>query len=289
MVEIIDTFLKSKTGNSDGGEDKIVMGPHFYGVVDGGTDKTGLNWGTEEVPKAGGLVLAEIVHDVLQTDASPEEIIILVNQQIHQAAALAIDEIDLNNPLHRAAVGFVVYSPAQKVVYYIDSVSVGFVNNNGTFTTHYFRKSVDNFMARLRAATAEWCKSEGIDPFKDGKDLTRTFVETFIHHQSKVQNVPKDSTYWSDLLRIPRKHVAYNSLNGFPTQISILKVPEGTKEIVLATDGYRIIKPTLEETEKVLQGQLKRDPDCLTELRGTKRVMPGNVGFDDRAYLRIRL
>ncbi len=41
MVKIIEKYLMSKSGKPDGGEDRSVLGPNFYGVVDGSTDKTG--------------------------------------------------------------------------------------------------------------------------------------------------------------------------------------------------------------------------------------------------------
>ena len=69
-MEIVESYLQSKSGKSDGGEDRLVLGPRFFGVVDGATDKSGLNWGTQETPRAGGYVLASIIKAVLEENDS---------------------------------------------------------------------------------------------------------------------------------------------------------------------------------------------------------------------------
>jgi hypothetical protein len=61
------------------------------------------------------------------------------------------------------------------------------------------------------------------------------------------------------------------------------------EDLVLASDGYPEILPTLAETEARLAELLAEDPSCVGVLRGTKGVMAGQISFDDRAYLRLRL
>ena len=57
--------------------------------------------------------------------------------------------------------------------------------------------------------------------------------------------------------------------------------------VVLASDGYPRILPTLAASEEALAGLLAADPLCIGPLCGTKGVRPGNVSFDDRAYVRL--
>jgi len=66
-IKIIETYLMSKKGNEDGGEDRLILGPIYYGVVDGATDKSGNNWGTPENPKKGGEIAAEIIKSTLES------------------------------------------------------------------------------------------------------------------------------------------------------------------------------------------------------------------------------
>jgi hypothetical protein len=66
-------------------------------------------------------------------------------------------------------------------------------------------------------------------------------------------------------------------------------VPDGIDELMIASDGYPVIGETLATSESELALLLEKDPWCVAELAGTKAVLPGQVSFDDRAYLRIRL
>jgi glycerophosphoryl diester phosphodiesterase len=59
------------------------------------------------------------------------------------------------------------------------------------------------------------------------------------------------------------------------------------REIVLATDGYPFLKPTLAESEAALRELLRKDPMLVTLYQATKGIMQGNCSFDDRAYLRV--
>ena len=61
----------------------------------------------------------------------------------------------------------------------------------------------------------------------------------------------------------------------------------GAHEIVLASDGYPCLKPTLEESEHALETIISKDPLMTGEYKATKAVMVGNKSFDDRCYLRF--
>ncbi len=55
--------------------------------------------------------------------------------------------------------------------------------------------------------------------------------------------------------------------------------------VVLASDGYPAICPTLDESEKELKRILDSDPLAICENIQTKMMVKGNLSFDDRAYL----
>ena len=79
----------------------------------------------------------------------------------------------------------------------------------------------------------------------------------------------------------------YDVINGgdiCTDNIVIYHVKPGDR-IILASDGYPALFDTLEETEKYLFNLLDKDPLCIHELRGTKRVINGNQSFDDRSYI----
>ena len=68
--------------------------------------------------------------------------------------------------------------------------------------------------------------------------------------------------------------------------MSVYPVPPQT-QVVLASDGYPVLKDTLAESEKSLDELLQKDPQCLWENRGTKGLVKGNQSFDDRTYVRF--
>ena len=69
----------------------------------------------------------------------------------------------------------------------------------------------------------------------------------------------------------------------------LFQVPKGVSQVVITSDGYPRILPSLQQSEDLLARLLAEDPLCIGPLRSTKGVKPGNASFDDRAYLRIRL
>jgi len=68
--------------------------------------------------------------------------------------------------------------------------------------------------------------------------------------------------------------------------VKIIKTSEA-KEIILASDGYPFLKPTLAESEEALRQLLERDPLLIRDFKATKAWMEGRESFDDRTYVRV--
>lgn len=84
---------------------------------------------------------------------------------------------------------------------------------------------------------------------------------------------------------------SFSVIDGFDVNMSLVKIvklPNETKEIVLASDGYPILLPTLKETEQKLKKILETDPLCIGEFKSTKCKMKGLKSFDDRSYIKIK-
>lgn len=71
--------------------------------------------------------------------------------------------------------------------------------------------------------------------------------------------------------------------------VKIINVPQDAREIVLASDGYPFLLPTLEESETALQRQMADDPLCIASFKATKGLRKGYSSFDDRSYIRLTL
>ena len=82
----------------------------------------------------------------------------------------------------------------------------------------------------------------------------------------------------------------YSVLNGeaIPEElINVIQLSGAEYEIVLASDGYPVLKPTLQQSEWELERIMKEDPQCCRIYESTKGLKPGNKSFDDRTYIRF--
>lgn len=87
-----------------------------------------------------------------------------------------------------------------------------------------------------------------------------------------------------------KQNVEYAVINGMDipeTLVHVVSVTD-TKEVVLASDGYPVLKGTLEESERELLRIIDKDPLCIDLYKATKGVVKGNKSFDDRTYIRIK-
>lgn len=85
------------------------------------------------------------------------------------------------------------------------------------------------------------------------------------------------------------ENIGYSVIDGFPVPMDKTRLIDcvGARTIVLASDGYPLLCPTLEESEKALALQLENDPLNIGKFKATKGLMAGNVSFDDRSYIRF--
>ena len=87
----------------------------------------------------------------------------------------------------------------------------------------------------------------------------------------------------------------YSVLNGeeIPEElIKVIRLSEfsgSEHEIILASDGYPVLKPTLQQSERELEYIMREDPQCCRLYESTKGLKSGNKSFDDRTYIRFQI
>ena len=87
-----------------------------------------------------------------------------------------------------------------------------------------------------------------------------------------------------------RQNDGYSVVDGFPiddTHIKAITLDFRPWQVVLASDGYPFLCPTLAESEERLAWQRDNDPLNIGDFKATKAFTPGNNSFDDRAYIRF--
>lgn len=88
------------------------------------------------------------------------------------------------------------------------------------------------------------------------------------------------------------ENITYAVIDGFPIpqqHVRVITLDFRPWEIVLASDGYPVLCPTLQESEERLAWQRANDPLNIGTFKATKAFMQGNDSFDDRAYIRFRV
>ena len=128
--------------------------------------------------------------------------------------------------------------------------------------------------AFLRARLIQGVPVERLRAQDDGRALIRPLLDM----QHAFRNVDA-----------PDEPFGYGAIDGRPVPQRYLEkweVPDA-REIILASDGYPALFPSLVQTEEHLRAELERDPLRIGRSASTKGVAPGAVSFDDRAYLRL--
>ena len=90
-----------------------------------------------------------------------------------------------------------------------------------------------------------------------------------------------------------QQNITYSVVDGFPiarNHIRILPLDFQPWEVVLASDGYPFLCPTLKESESRLRQQREDDPlNIGPAFQATKGSHPDFNSFDDRSYIRFHV
>ncbi len=263
MGDSKEKFLLAKTGDPEKCEDVIVDTENFKAVIDGVTSKHGLLFDG----KTGGRFAAEIVAEAigsLDKKATALEAFNAINDVLIETAKSY--NAEAGKHLQACAV---IYSKYRREVWNYGDCSLMI---NGERYNH--SKPIDDIMAGLRAFVIELYLKDGGTPDElYSKDVGREAILPFMKKQTDFAN--EDGYFGYPVLNGTKINEKY---------IKIYKVLEGDN-VVLASDGYPKLFPTLDESEKYLEYILKTDPLSIGENMQTKLMVKGNLSFDDRSYL----
>ena len=269
-MQVVERFVAGKAGDPLLCEDAVVVTGGHAAIVDGATDITGRRYGVPGV--AGGrwamLACVEAI-EALPEDADAEtataRLTAVLNERIDAGTA----------PTARPSASVTIYSRWLRQVWQIGDVA--FHYRGLPAGAGRPRKVVDRIAADFRAAVLAAEAAAGKLDLTTG-DPGRLAARALISRQGALRNTLGP--------------YGFAAIDGLPVPASLVvvhDVPGDVDEVVLASDGYPEIQPTLAGTEARLAQLLAEDPHCVGVLRGTKGVMAGQISFDDRAYLRLRL
>ena len=276
-MQIEEYHLAGKTGDELSCEDAIVVNDRFVAVLDGATSQIANH---EDDLSPGKKAINRII-EVLETlpgDIEMRECF----RRLDAAIADSYNDEGVydkarENPEYRSSAAAMIYSRHHSQLWLIGDCQA-LVDE--TRITAW--KDTEKLLAEARAMflESELAQGKTIDELRE-YDTGRAYIRELLVRQKRFQNQVSTHAY------------SYFVLDGFLEEIDsaveVHNVPTNTRRLIMGSDGYPVLKPTLQETEQVLQEIIARDPLCFREHKTTKGVYRGNVSFDDRAYVRVRL
>lgn len=273
---VVESFLEGKTGRPETCEDGLIATGFYPGVVDGVTAKSERSWSG----RSGGREAARIIATTLArlpAGLRLREVVDALTAGIYDRyrEADCVEPLR-DDPNERMGASMALLDPARREVWRVGDCQVMV---NGELLTR--KKTIDHITANVRALYLETALLSGEDlEALRREDPGRAHILPLLRQQAVFQNRPEAGDLW------------YPVIDGFPVPeagLEVIALPDTAVEVVLSTDGYPAPRATLAESERLLFELLERDPLLFREFKATKGLRPGQVSFDDRAYLRIRL
>lgn len=254
-------------------EDGLVVTDDFIAVIDGSTSKTPKH--LNPAMKNGRyamLLISEYIRTQLKTEASVDDFCQGVTSYIYSKVyePLGLTERLVRHTEERLTASAILYSRARREVWMVgdcQAIICGKQYENG--------KPYEQEIAEKRAMLIRG----GMAPADARKQIEPLLIEAMVSGQNKSYAV-------IDGFPIYREGVKVVSLKN---EKSSHDVKTSLEEIVLASDGYPVLKPTLAESEEALARQIANDPQNVNAFIATKGIVEGNCSFDDRTYIRFEV
>jgi hypothetical protein len=265
--EIVESLCEGKI-SPERNEDRLVITPHFVGVVDGATSSAPLANG-----KPGGIVAAEAIAAAVQT-LDP---LATARQAVdHFTAAVSKATGDWPDPTKgRPCAAVVIFSSVRREIW---RVCDGHFALDGV--AYQGEKMVDIISYTYRSAMLRARLKLGLTTVEAAQTMEE--CRDFVHAFSSVQH-----TYANN----PGDPMGYGVINGLPGPDALIETHAvgDTKEIVLCSDGFFYPYPTLAQAMAENKRLYHDDPLLCHKVNGGRSFMPGATWFDDATYVRFRL
>lgn len=277
-MKVIESKIEGKK-SPESCEDGLVVTADFIAVIDGSTSKTPHHLSPDMKNGRYAMVLiSEYIQHELKPESTVEDFCEGVTSYIYNKVyrQQGIEEQMQAHPEERLTASAILYSKAKNEVWMVGDcqaiIDGKLYENNKPFEDIVARRRVElirrGFTPQEARKTIEPLL---IQAMLEGQNKTYTVIDGFPIYQKGMKVVS---------LNVPQKNVETDVADSLPLP---------TKEIVLASDGYPFLKPTLTESEEALAHLLANDPQCTHEFIATKGIVVGNKSFDDRTYIRFQI
>ena len=271
-------------------EDGLVMTDDFIAVIDGSTSKTPKH--LSPYMKNGRyamMLISEYIRKELKVDASVDDFCQGVSAYIYNKVyeKLGVEKRLKEHPEERLTASAILYSRTRNEVWMVgdcQAIIDGKLYENG--------KPYEEKIARKRVELIE----QGLSPAEARKQIEPLLIEAMLSGQNQTYTVIDGFPIYREGVKVVSVSDSCSVQDSVPASDSVFcsdsVSASGTffvssSEIVLASDGYPFLEPTLAASEAALAEQIANDPQNIHSFIATKGIVEGNKSFDDRTYIRF--
>ena len=292
-MKIIESSIIGKK-SQEACEDGMVVTDDFIAVIDGSTSKTPKHLNPDmKNGRYAMMLISEYIREELKADASVDDFCQGVTAYIYNKVyeKLGVEERLQEHPEERLTASAILYSRTRNEVWMVgdcQTIIDGKLYENGKpYEQEIARKRVELIEQGLSPAEArQLIEPLLIKAMLSGQNRTYTVIDGFPIYREGVKVVSvSDSCSVQDSVQdsVP----ASDSVPCSDSVSASGTIFVSSSEIVLASDGYPFLEPTLAASEVALAEQIANDPQNIHSFIATKGIVEGNKSFDDRTYIRF--
>ena len=288
-MDIIECSIIGKK-SQEACEDGMVITDDFIAVIDGSTSKTPKHLNPDmKNGRYAMMLILEYIREELKADASVDDFCQGVTAYIYNKVyeKLGVEERLKEHPEERLTASAILYSRTRNEVWMVgdcQAIIDGKLYENG--------KPYEQEIARKRVELIE----QGLSPAEARKQIEPLLIEAMLSGQNQTYTVIDGFPIYREGVKVvsisgsSSVQDSVSSSDSVPCSDSVsasATIFVSSSEIVLASDGYPFLKPTLAASEASLAEQIANDPQNIHSFIATKGIVEGNKSFDDRTYIRF--
>lgn len=288
-MKIIESSIIGKK-SPEACEDGMVVTDDFIAVIDGSTSKTPKHLNPDmKNGRYAMMLISEYIREELKADASVDDFCQGVTAYIYNKVyeKLGVEERLKEHPEERLTASAILYSRTRNEVWMVgdcQAIIAGKLYENG--------KPYEQEIARKRVELIE----QGLSPAEARKQIEPLLIKAMFSGQNQTYTVIDGFPIYREGVKVVSVSDSCSVQDSVPASDSVPcsdsasasdTIPSSSFEIVLASDGYPFLKPTLAASEAALAEQIANDPQNIHSFIATKGIVEGNKSFDDRTYIRF--
>lgn len=288
-MKIIESSIIGKK-SPEACEDGMVVTDDFIAVIDGSTSKTPKHLNPDmKNGRYAMMLISEYIREELKADASVDDFCQGVTAYIYNKVyeKLGVEERLKEHPEERLTASAILYSRTRNEVWMVgdcQAIIDGKLYENG--------KPYEQEIARKRVELIE----QGLSPAEARKQIEPLLIEAMLSGQNQTYTVIDGFPIYREGVKVVSVSDSCSVQDSVPASDSVPcsdsvsasgTISVSSSEIVLASDGYPFLKPTLAASEAALAEQIANDPQNIHFFIATKGIVEGNKSFDDRTYIRF--